>query len=157
MAVLPGQMFYVHGYVGSAVAQAHSLTTDVCDDSKRIYEDETRLCCLTMDEHERIVSLVYLGKTPVEPQNLIRVVGLHVCYLNGVSRKHESGAVGDLITFLREPWAQALYHDHFQALCIALQHSIHDEEVRVWNGSLLLLAAAAAAPAGSAPAGWELD
>ena len=130
-AVLPGGFVYLHGFVGAAVTQAHSLTTDVSveGDVRVIDDDKSSLCCLSMDEHERVVSLAYLGRPDVEPQNLLRVVGLHVAYLNGVSRKHDSGALVDLIAFLREPWAQAIYHDHFRTLCIALQHSLHDEEV----------------------------
>lgn len=82
-----------------------------------------------------LAELTYVGSDRVEGCNLGSLVGLHGSYLNGLARRADAHAAGhlaagfpgsDLITFLREQWAAALYHEAFPALAAALSDALLD-------------------------------
>lgn len=54
--------------------------------------------------------------TPVD-----QLVGLHISYLNGIEEQLSQGRVTDLLDFLSQDWASALYHDRFGSFCRDLQ------------------------------------
>eukprot|EP00697_Spironema_sp_BW2_P015928 gnl/Spiro4/6975_TR3618_c0_g1_i1.p1 gnl/Spiro4/6975_TR3618_c0_g1~~gnl/Spiro4/6975_TR3618_c0_g1_i1.p1 ORF type:complete len:1307 (+),score=476.75 gnl/Spiro4/6975_TR3618_c0_g1_i1:92-4012(+) len=77
-----------------------------------------------IDKYDCIDSLTYLGTEPVDCDNLTRLIGLPQMFCNQlVERFEEEPLIADLIDFLHEPWAQALYHDQFEqfrAKCLEL-------------------------------------
>jgi len=60
------------------------------------------------------------GFAVCEPRNLAKVVGLHAAMLQGCAARYRDGLVGDWVSYLRQAWCQALYHDRFEAL-------VHDQ------------------------------
>ncbi|CAD7695519.1 unnamed protein product [Ostreobium quekettii] len=74
---------------------------------------------------DRLVrSCLRVGRQPSARDMLRRIAGLPVSYLNNVVEKYDSGQVADLLAFLTEGWAQALYHDHFPVLRRELQGQV---------------------------------
>jgi hypothetical protein len=66
----------------------------------------------------------YAGNDSVESSNLACLPGLHSAFLNGLTRRAEARALPDLIAFLRQDWATAIYHDRFRGLVSALRSSV---------------------------------
>lgn len=70
-------------------------------------------------------SITYIGKERPCVDNLRCLLGLPHTVLNNVAERFDAGLVPDLAAFLREPWAQAIFHDRFgiflEDLCNTLQ------------------------------------
>merc|ERR1711871_1266439 len=73
-----------------------------------------RSCTVKLDGHRRVCDVTYLGKGPAEPRNIRRVVGLQEAYVNSCEGAFNNDLVDDWLTFFRQDWALALYHDRFE-------------------------------------------
>ncbi|CAM9515357.1 unnamed protein product, partial [Choristocarpus tenellus] len=73
-------------------------------------------CAVRVDALDRVCDIVYCGAQPVEAENLSRIVGIHLGYLQGLENALESGAVEDLVSYFRRDCFSALYHDRFRTL-----------------------------------------
>lgn len=60
-----------------------------------------------------IESVSYLGSEQVVVPSLNSFIGLHIDYLNKISRRNDSGLIPDIAEFLSENWAISLYHELF--------------------------------------------
>jgi len=89
---------------------------------------DTGYSCLQVDSHGRVASFSYLGSEPVEVSNLCCLVGMQEAYLNSAVAFFNKGMVKDWISFFREDWASALYHDRFHDFCLSLRMGMQDDE-----------------------------
>ena len=81
-----------------------------------------------MDNLGVIVEIVYIGQERVEPRNLSQLIGWHEAYLNSASFTYTSGLISDWISFFRENWATALYHDKFPELASELRKLMESDQ-----------------------------
>jgi len=65
-----------------------------------------------------------------------QLVGIHVTYLNDVEQQIELGEITDLIEFLSDDWAAALYHDQFGEFCRSLHGYLKQSGDELAGGSL---------------------
>lgn len=77
-----------------------------------------------MDNLGTVVDVIYIGTERVEGRNLVKIPGWHESYLNSAIHTFSTGAVHDWISFFREGWASALYHDKFYELALNLRRAL---------------------------------
>ena len=69
-----------------------------------------------------------MGQERVEGRNLSQLIGWHEAYLNGASFAFTSGLVPDWVSFFRDHWATAMYHDKFPALASGLRKALESDQ-----------------------------
>jgi len=52
-------------------------------------------------------------------------VGLHENYLYRLTSRYEAGIIPNVVEFLSENWAMALYHEWFGDFCLWMRQGIH--------------------------------
>lgn len=67
-----------------------------------------------------------MGKEEVILQSLWSFVGLHENYLNSLCSRYEQGIIPNVVEFLSENWAIALYHEWFGDFCLRMRKSAED-------------------------------
>lgn len=75
-----------------------------------------------------IDSVTYMGHEEVVLQSLWSFVGLHQNYLNELTERHEAGIIPNVVEFLSENWAIALYHEWFGDFCLRMRQGIQGLE-----------------------------
>eukprot|EP00026_Physarum_polycephalum_P001117 Phypoly_transcript_01118.p1 GENE.Phypoly_transcript_01118~~Phypoly_transcript_01118.p1 ORF type:complete len:1198 (+),score=147.66 Phypoly_transcript_01118:30-3623(+) len=117
-AILPGGVYYLHirnPQAGSSTNNNKSgsnLTTDTGEAYLNIH----------LDDYGLVESITYLGQEYVEVGNFVFLIDLSHFYLyhivDNVFEKidQKSSQKANLISFLREDFILALYHDHFTSL-----------------------------------------
>jgi hypothetical protein len=68
-----------------------------------------------------IDSVTYMGSEEVVLQSLWSFVGLHENYLNSLTSRYEHGIIPNVVEFLSENWAIALYHEWFGDFCLRMR------------------------------------
>jgi len=82
-----------------------------------------------------IDSVTYMGHEEVILQSLWSFVGLHESYLNELTERHEAGIIPNVVEFLSENWAIALYHEWFGDFCLRMRQGIQGlEDVQLLVG-----------------------
>lgn len=71
-----------------------------------------------------IDSVTYMGNEEVVLQSLWSFVGLHENYLNNLTARYEKGIIPNVVEFLSENWAIALYHEWFGDFCLRMRSNI---------------------------------
>ena len=71
-----------------------------------------------------IDSVTYIGSEEVVLQSLWSLVGLHENYLNQLTSRYEQGIIPNVVEFLSENWAIALYHEWFGDFCLRMRQSV---------------------------------
>ncbi len=71
-----------------------------------------------------IDSVTYMGSEDIILQSLWSFVGLHENYLNSLTSRFEKGIIPNVVEFLSENWAIALYHEWFGDFCLRMRNSI---------------------------------
>lgn len=71
-----------------------------------------------------IDSVTYMGSEEVILQSLWSFVGLHENYLNQLTSRFENGIIPNVVEFLSENWAIALYHEWFGDFCLRMRQGI---------------------------------
>jgi hypothetical protein len=71
-----------------------------------------------------IESVTYMGNEEVILQSLWSFVGLHENYLNSLTSRYEAGIIPNVVEFLSENWAIALYHEWFGNFCLRMREGI---------------------------------
>ena len=99
-----------------------------------------------VDRYGYLAELCYVGTEMVESRNLSMLPGLHASFLSGLLRRadaeltgHAEGGFpcGDLVTFFREDWAEALCEASFAPFALALREALEgDASVEALWGSL---------------------
>lgn len=106
--LLPGGLFYFQ-------AEKPSLRP-IKKPNVLLTSNQGRLSRLLFDEMDTLRSISYIGSTPVQATNLLKLVGMPSSYMNRVVYRYSQDEIPDLITFLQSTWATALYHESFQEL-----------------------------------------
>jgi len=79
---------------------------------------------ITLNRYGCVCSILHLGPSIVEHQNWICLYGLPETVINRLTSRYDEGIVTDMVKFLREDWAMALFHDRFvsfvKATCVAM-------------------------------------
>jgi hypothetical protein len=83
---------------------------------------------LYVDSHGRAVAFAYLGNGPLELKNMARVVGQQEAFLNSCEKLYDQGLIPDWVTFFREDWVQAVYHDGFPEFTMNVRMGMQDDE-----------------------------
>lgn len=65
-----------------------------------------------------------MGSEEVILQSLWSFVGLHENYLNSLTHRYEQGIIPNVVEFLSENWAIALYHEWFGDFCLRMRQSV---------------------------------
>eukprot|EP00668_Euglena_longa_P014430 GGOE01018420.1.p1 GENE.GGOE01018420.1~~GGOE01018420.1.p1 ORF type:complete len:1175 (+),score=378.43 GGOE01018420.1:51-3575(+) len=114
--LLPGDYHYFHCQMQrcnpQSVAKAKNISTE--DESGDSY------IRISVDQKQYIQSISYFGGKPIEVQDLKVLVGMPQTYLNLVQR-WDDGLITDVVAFLRQSWAMAVYYDKMQAFTTSLQ------------------------------------
>ena len=71
-----------------------------------------------------IDSVTYMGTEDVVIQSLWSFVGLHENYLNRLTQRFDAGMIPNVVEFLSENWAMALYHEWFGDFCVRMRQGI---------------------------------
>lgn len=100
-----------------------TITSDTTEEGELIHHSSIFINALG-----KVCAMAYLGNEAVEVQNLECLVGLHESYLNSAVASYESHLVDDWITFFRQGWAFALYHDKFRDFCSTLQQLLKKDD-----------------------------
>lgn len=117
-AILPGPLYYFYAVQPSLlpVKKAKVIVTNHGD----------RLCRLVFDDNENLKLITYIGAERVETKNLLSLVGMPSSYMNRVLYRYANNQIPDLIAFLQEPWATALYHESFPDLRNELKAEVYE-------------------------------
>ena len=86
------------------------LEYEVCDK----LEGKNYYICFGFDENDVLKHLVYFGKTNLEFSSLEKLMKLHRNHFNYMFKRFEGGLIDDFLEFLNQPWAEILYHPHFE-------------------------------------------
>jgi hypothetical protein len=132
--MLPGNILYYHirttnplifkkGYVEPVNRQ--SMTCDNLDDET----GKGHFIKFTFNSIGLIDSVTYMGSEQVVLQSLWSFVGLHENYLNQLTSRYEQGIIPNVVEFLSENWAIALYHEWFGDFCLRMRSSLNSGEM----------------------------
>jgi len=132
-AVLPGGMYYLY-------IRSPALIPDQSSDSEGselITDTDGTYFSIHIDAHEIVDSITYFGKTYVEVENFVFLIGLSHYYLYHILDRVFGGTTpsgpswssnkSNLLSFLRETFTPALYHDRFSELRLYLEECMHNE------------------------------
>lgn len=65
-----------------------------------------------------------MGSEEIVLQSLWSFVGLHENYLNQLTSRFEKGIIPNVVEFLSENWAIALYHEWFGDFCLRMRNNL---------------------------------
>jgi len=95
-------------------------------------------CQLTIDSFGKVDSITYLGGEELQVESLWSLVGLSETFLNHLFVRWRDQDIPDIVEFLTDEWATALFHDRFMDFChqIKLEMSAQEEVKNIINGAL---------------------
>lgn len=129
--VLPGDMIYYH------IKTTNPL---ILQPGQKEKQNRKGLTCNNLNTPEMkghfikfsfnsiglIDSVTYIGYEEVVLQSLWSFVGLHENYLNSLTSRYEHGVIPNVVEFLSENWAIALYHEWFGDFCLRMRQSVQN-------------------------------
>lgn len=71
-----------------------------------------------------IDSVTYMGSEEIVLQSIWSFVGLHENYLNSLTARYDQGIIPNVVEFLSENWAIAIYHEWFGDFCLRMRQSV---------------------------------
>ena len=89
-----------------------------------------------VDRYGYLAEVCVVGAEPVETRNLARLPGLHSAFLSGLVRRAEAEQAGyaaggfpagDMVTFFREDWAEAMYEEAFAPFALGLRGALQGD------------------------------
>jgi hypothetical protein len=114
--VLPGGLHYLHVEKPSLPEPLVTLMSQPSYGQELVTDTESGYFRLHVNQYSRVQTITVLSRQEFEATNYLCLYGLHERYLNSLLSRYSEGLVPDLFTFLREPWACALFHDRFPDL-----------------------------------------
>jgi hypothetical protein len=95
-------------------------------------------CRLTIDSFGKVDSITYLGGEELQVESLWSLVGLSETFLNHLYVRWRDQDIPDVVEFLTDEWATALFHDRFMDFChqIKLEMSSQEEVKEIINRAL---------------------
>jgi len=85
-------------------------------------------CRLTIDKFGKVDSITYLGGEELQVESLWSLVGLSETFLNHLYMRWNDGDIPDIVEFLTDEWATALFHDRFMDFCYQIQLEMRSQE-----------------------------
>merc|ERR1719253_925811 len=139
---LPGNLHYyrIHScrrgdlQESSETKPEQAIVTDTLD----ITNGTGHFCRLTLDTFGKVDSITYLGGEELQVESLWSLVGLSETFLNHLYIRWKDGDIPDIVEFLTDDWATALFHDRFMDFChqIKLEMSSQEEIKNLINTAL---------------------
>ena len=126
--VLPGEIIYYHIKTTNPLilnpleAEVKNRRALVCDNLD-MSTSKGHYIKFTFNSIGLIDSVTYMGSEEIILQSLWSFVGLHENYLNQLCSRHEKGIIPNVVEFLSENWAIALYHEWFGDFCLRMRQS----------------------------------
>merc|ERR1711988_757325 len=110
------------------------IVTDTLD----LDSSKGHFCRLTIDSFGKVDSTTYLGYEELQVESLWSLVGLSETFLNHLFVRWRDQDIPDVVEFLTDEWATALFHDRFMDFCtqIKLEMSSQEEVQKLINTSL---------------------
>lgn len=103
------------------------ITTDTLD----LKTGKGHFCRLTIDSFGKVDSITYLGGEQLQVESLWSLVGLSETFLNHLYVRWKDGDIPDIVEFLTDEWATALFHDRFMDFCHQIKlEMLSQEEVK---------------------------
>jgi len=103
------------------------ITTDTLD----ISNGQGHFCRLTIDGFGKVDSITYLGGEEIQVESLWSLVGLSETFLNHLYQRWRDDYIPDIVEFLTDEWATALFHDRFMDFCQQIKMEMSQQkEVR---------------------------
>ena len=127
--VLPGDLIYYHIQTTNPlllnpdVKETKNRKSLTCDNLDPV-TNKGHLIKFTFNSIGLIDSVTYMGTEEVVLQSLWSFVGLHENYLNSLTSRYEQGIIPNVVEFLSENWAIALYHEWFGDFCLRMRQSV---------------------------------
>jgi len=100
------------------------ITTDTLD----INTGQGHYCRLTSDNFGKVDSITYLGGEELQVESLWSLVGLSETFLNHLFVRWRDGDIPDIVEFLTDDWATALFHDRFMDFCHQIKSEMAAQE-----------------------------
>lgn len=118
----------------SEVREDQVIVTDTLDTDN----GKGHFCRLTIDHFGKVDSITYLGGEELQVESLWSLVGLSETFLNHLYLRWRDGDIPDIVEFLTDEWATALFHDRFMDFChqIKLEMSNQEEVKTIINNAL---------------------
>jgi hypothetical protein len=127
--LLPGPLHYYHMEACEGLrleGQTVEIVTDTMNNP--LPGTPGHFCRLKVDAHGQIASITYLGSEELQVEALWKLVGLSEALLNHLHARWQSGDIPDLIEFLADDWASALWHDRFLDFIAELKSDLSQKE-----------------------------
>jgi len=139
-ALLPGNLYYL--YIRSPLLIPGQAPTDVEDGCDLVTDTNGTYINIHVDSQGIVDSITYLGCERVEVSNFVYLLGLSHYYLSHIldrvfggvapTPSSTSGALwannaSSILSFLRDPFTPALFHDRFPELRAYLEESVLTE------------------------------
>jgi len=129
---LPGNLHY---YRIHSCKRAGSLSDEEGETKDRVIVTDTlepsgkgHFCRLTIDSFGKVDSITYLGGEELQVESLWSLVGLSETFLNHLFVRWQDGDIPDIVEFLTDEWATALFHDRFMDFCLQIQMEMRSQE-----------------------------
>merc|ERR1719356_1647290 len=140
---LPGNLHYyrIHSCRrGDMQAEQTETKADqvIVTDTLDTTNGKGHFCRLTIDSFGRVDSITYLGGEELQVESLWSLVGLSETFLNHLYVRWKDGDIPDIVEFLTDEWATALFHDRFMDFChqIKLEMLAQEEIKSIINNAL---------------------
>jgi hypothetical protein len=142
--LLPGNLHYYRIHAcrrgelraeqGDAKDPEQVIVTDTLDPAT----GHGHFCRLTVDRFGKVDSITYLGGEELQVESLWSLVGLSETFLNHLFLRWRDGDIPDIVEFLTDEWATALFHDRFMDFCQQIKLELHsqDEVKKIINNAL---------------------
>mmetsp|Transcript_34298 Transcript_34298/g.80184 ORF Transcript_34298/g.80184 Transcript_34298/m.80184 type:complete len:1541 (+) Transcript_34298:74-4696(+) len=140
--LLPGNLHYYH--ITSCRRDSRSVPSDeredrvIATDTLNMSDGTGHFCRLTIDGFGKVDSITYLGGEELQVESLWSLVGLSAAFLNHLYARWRDGDIPDIVEFLTDEWATALFHDNFMDFChqIKLEMSAQEQVRQIINSAL---------------------
>lgn len=141
--LLPG---YLHFYHITSAKKADAADDDGEKGEHQIILTDTlstetgtgHFCRLTVTKMGKVDSITYLGGEELQVESLWSLVGLSETFLNNLYKRWKDGDIPDIVEFLTDEWAIALFHDRFMDFChqLKMEMGAQDEVKQLINKHL---------------------
>jgi len=103
--------------------EEHVIVTDTLEANGKGH-----FCRLTIDSFGKVDSITYLGGEELQVESLWSLVGLSETFLNHIFVRWKDGDIPDIVEFLTDEWATALFHDRFMDFCHQIQLEMRGQD-----------------------------
>jgi hypothetical protein len=127
--LLPGPLHYYHMEACEGTkpqGETVEIVTDTMDNP--LPGTPGHFCRLTVDALGQLSSITYLGGEELQVEALWKLVGLSEALLNHLHARWKDKDIPDLVEFLADDWASALWHDRFLDFIAELKSDLSQQD-----------------------------